>query len=430
MTESMSQQQAAAFAADPATSAEQLAHLAAQHRELWPQIAAHPNAYEGLVDWMRQQGFDPSTAAQQLPTALPQQPQQPAYPAQAPAQQTYAYTEQPVPGQPMQVGTPGFPGFPGAQPFGGPAAPPSKRRTGWIIGGIAGALVIALIAVLAVFVFVPKGGGGSFEAQLAALEAEDEFSLQIFDIGNLEQAIGEKFPKNGTEAEIEDWFDEVVDDDRISWSAYPDPLTTVLAEAGGGVVLYSGDSMTGALPGSVSKQRIDELFDDEGDDVWFSDEVYLSRGDGAWLARVDGTLYFAEDEDALPDEKPERADSFAADAEVMRVLQRLQKAGGYSYSLTRFDHYAESMLGLEDAASISLMGSALGANDEGAVSTRVFAHDSSDDAGDNLDLIREFYQDMIDDADIDIEFEVKQEGALIVVTSTAKDLDEFNSYFY
>lgn len=279
------------------------------------------------------------------------------------------------------------------------------------------------------FVFVPKGGG-SFEAQLAALEAEDEFSLQIFDIGNLEQAIGEKFPKNGTEAEIEDWFDEVVDDDRISWNAYPDPLTTVLAEAGGGVVLYSGDSMTGALPGSVSTQRIDDLFDDEGDDVWFSDEVYLSRGDGAWLARVDGTLYFAEDEDALPHEKPERADSFAADAEVMRVLQRLQKADGYSYSLTRFDHYAESMLGLDDAASISLMGSALGANDDGVVSTRVFAQDSSDDAGDNLDLISDFYQDMIDDADIDIEFEVKQEGALIVVTSTAKDLDELNSYFY
>ena len=65
----MDPQRAAAQAVDPATSAEQLAGLAVQHRELWPQLAAHPNAYDGLVDWMRQQGFDPGAAAPPQPVA-------------------------------------------------------------------------------------------------------------------------------------------------------------------------------------------------------------------------------------------------------------------------------------------------------------------------------------------------------------------------
>jgi hypothetical protein len=49
--------------ADPTTSAARLAELAAADRALWPAIAAHPNVYPDLLDWMREHGG--------LPTAVP-----------------------------------------------------------------------------------------------------------------------------------------------------------------------------------------------------------------------------------------------------------------------------------------------------------------------------------------------------------------------
>jgi hypothetical protein len=46
-----------ALAADPSTDAQTLADLAHAESELWPAIAAHPNAYPGLIDWMHENGL-------------------------------------------------------------------------------------------------------------------------------------------------------------------------------------------------------------------------------------------------------------------------------------------------------------------------------------------------------------------------------------
>lgn len=66
--ESADRQQVLALLGDPATPAETLAQIAAEHPESWPLVAQHPNVYPGLLEWMRQQGFvppvpDPTTAA-------------------------------------------------------------------------------------------------------------------------------------------------------------------------------------------------------------------------------------------------------------------------------------------------------------------------------------------------------------------------------
>jgi hypothetical protein len=45
------------LAADPSTDAQTLADLAHAEPELWPAIAAHPNAYPGLIDWMHENGL-------------------------------------------------------------------------------------------------------------------------------------------------------------------------------------------------------------------------------------------------------------------------------------------------------------------------------------------------------------------------------------
>lgn len=46
-----------ALAAEPSTDAQTLANLAQAEPELWPAIAAHPNAYPGLIDWMHENGL-------------------------------------------------------------------------------------------------------------------------------------------------------------------------------------------------------------------------------------------------------------------------------------------------------------------------------------------------------------------------------------
>lgn len=62
-------------------------------------------------------------------------------------QATGAYTAQPVPDEPVQVGSPGFEGFPAAQPYGGGTASSKKWRTGLIIG-------IAVVAILGLLLLI------------------------------------------------------------------------------------------------------------------------------------------------------------------------------------------------------------------------------------------------------------------------------------
>ena len=67
---------AAAAVTDPATPAADLAQIATDFPVLRPQVAAHPNAYPGLLDWLIAQG-DPTVAAvvaARRPVAAPQPP--------------------------------------------------------------------------------------------------------------------------------------------------------------------------------------------------------------------------------------------------------------------------------------------------------------------------------------------------------------------
>lgn len=60
----------ASLAADPSTDAHVLADLAHAEPELWPAIAAHPNAYPGLIEWMHEHGL-PDESAIAAPSAAP-----------------------------------------------------------------------------------------------------------------------------------------------------------------------------------------------------------------------------------------------------------------------------------------------------------------------------------------------------------------------
>lgn len=146
---------------DPATSAQRLFELAQSNPELGPQIAAHPNAYPGLREWLAQQPAQPTAPlaytqpTQQLPQQMPQQqPQQPGY-GQAPADAWqnggYAAGYPAYPGAPDTPGYPVGPGAPGAPVHPGGQVPPTGG------GGSRKALFIVLAAVLVVALLVTGG---------------------------------------------------------------------------------------------------------------------------------------------------------------------------------------------------------------------------------------------------------------------------------
>ncbi|MDR0849357.1 MAG: hypothetical protein LBN10_10055 [Propionibacteriaceae bacterium] len=54
---------AKAALADPTTSADDLADIAGEQPSLWPDVAAHPNAYAALLDWLDAQGVPEVSAA-------------------------------------------------------------------------------------------------------------------------------------------------------------------------------------------------------------------------------------------------------------------------------------------------------------------------------------------------------------------------------
>jgi hypothetical protein len=48
---------------DPRLSGDELADIAEKHHSLWPQVAAHPSLYPGLMNWLEQYGDEPVKAA-------------------------------------------------------------------------------------------------------------------------------------------------------------------------------------------------------------------------------------------------------------------------------------------------------------------------------------------------------------------------------
>lgn len=165
---------------NPQTSAERLGQIAASRPDLAAAIAAHPNAYEGLLDWIAAHGDDEAkaaVAARRAPAA-PTAPVAPPVPpvAEVPSQPAPAAPTQPVmpaqpvappawtgtapawgPGAPAGQPTPGYgaaPAYPGAAPgyagapmgYPGAPAPAKKSRKPLIITLIAVVVVAALVA--------------------------------------------------------------------------------------------------------------------------------------------------------------------------------------------------------------------------------------------------------------------------------------------
>jgi len=142
---------------DPSTPAEDLASIAQVQKGLWVQIASHPNAYPGLLDWLSSQGDEAVRAA-------------------VASRQQQTQSSVPVPPPP-----------PATEP---PATNPAPKRLkkSWLIGG-AGVLVVALAVVLVV-VFMTRPASSILRYdQLQALAD----NLHGEDIEVSEQAAQEYF---------------------------------------------------------------------------------------------------------------------------------------------------------------------------------------------------------------------------------------------
>lgn len=184
---------------DPSTSAQRLFELAQSNPELGPQIAAHPNSYAGLRDWIAQHAAPAAQPAQH--TAFSAQPAQYAGPAEQPAQYTNQaeqpapytipaeqpaqYTspaEQPAayPGAPQMAPQPAGPGYPGSPVPPGTQGPSGgrRKRTGLIVAIVA---VVALVLAGGGIAWALIGSkvGGSPTPQAAATKLVD--GLTTFD---------------------------------------------------------------------------------------------------------------------------------------------------------------------------------------------------------------------------------------------------------
>lgn len=85
-------------AADPQTSPARLQEIAQAHRDAWPLIAANPQAYDGLLDWLAEHGDDTvREAIASRAAAVPPPPPPPGPPAPpAPPEPTVAAAPEPT----------------------------------------------------------------------------------------------------------------------------------------------------------------------------------------------------------------------------------------------------------------------------------------------------------------------------------------------
>lgn len=370
---------AAALAADPNTPAQTLADIAAGHPALLSQLRHHPNAYPGLVQWIDQV----QAAAAQTTTV----------------QETYAYTEQPVPSQPLQPGYAAPQGFPGTQPYAAAgASQPGKRRTGLFVG-LAAAVVVVLagIGIAVPLALGGLGGGSSPVDGLRLMEAPDgEFSLNIFDAKRFEAATGEPFPESGSESDIENWLDLMYEEheDRVAIDTLGNPfgLGSLVFASGGQIHLNDreGEASASAFLGEIPQSRLDQAFGEARRGVWEA-ETYEGP---AFLTRIDGSVYFSWYEDELPESRPEADRSLAADRSVVRVLTELQKSEAYSYTIERDDYPAGNVEGITGEAPDHILsyGSALSVRDGSPLLTLAYDFGNPEAAEANLALMEEAFR--------------------------------------
>jgi len=175
---------AAAAAADPGTSAIDLSTIAQHFPELRAQVAMHPAAYPGLLDWLAQLG-DPMLASvvavRRDADAKAAAQAQSVSPAGAAVGQPG-----PVPFSQI-VPTGAAEGDPGqAAPIGQPAAP-ARGRKRLLIGLAAGVVVVALVAGFATRGFgLLNPGGAATPAEEATKVADKTVRLfNSFSVKNL-----------------------------------------------------------------------------------------------------------------------------------------------------------------------------------------------------------------------------------------------------
>lgn len=445
-------QAAAALVADPRTPPQVLADIAGQHPGLWDRLKQHPNIYPELAQWIDQAraaqapAATPAAAAetqpqpaasadpeaqqpqtqptQQLPDAAPQF-QQAAEQQAAEQQATPAYAGHA--GYPAQAGYPDQPGYAPQQGYGYPqAAPPRKSKAGLIIGIVAaGVVVLAGIGVALAFAFGAIGGGGS--ASLAdgmrSIEApEGEFTLEIIDGSRLEEAIGEPFPRNGSQSEIDDWLELAYDrdDERVAVGniAEPDGLAAVIFEGRGEIWLNDRETSVSvsAFPRQIPDSRLTELLGEPSRGLWELQTSYDEDEFSLFFTQVDGTTYSSAYTSDLPRERPETRDSLASDESVMQMLSLLEKTGGYAYTIERDDYPADNLEEItgERVDRIVTYGSALSLRDGKPYLTLAYDFGSADKARANLGVMEDGIFLSADGIGQDDPVRVAQDGSFVV----------------
>ncbi len=161
-------------AADPRTSAARLHEIAQADRETWPLIAAHPQAYDGLLEWLGEHGDDTvREAIAARAAAVPPPPPPPGPPAPpAPPTQESPVQEAPVEEPPVApVAEPTVPLEPTPAPTAlasdGAGSTEATSSDATSSGGTSVARVLLVLGVIAALV-----AGGYFG--ISALTGDDD----------------------------------------------------------------------------------------------------------------------------------------------------------------------------------------------------------------------------------------------------------------
>ncbi|GAA1324940.1 hypothetical protein ACFSWE_03360 [Leucobacter albus] len=323
---------ATALASDPATPPETLAHIAGAHRELWPAVSEHPNAYPELIAWMQQQaGGAAGDGAQPSPDARPR---------------TRTRTR--------------------------------ARKTWVIIGAAAAALVLGGAAV-AISFFV-RGDDSGVAGTLALVEGVapgEEFCFSFVDSQQrLESGSGILDLGTGdVDMTLAPFYADCGDPfygaKKLRWLE-PDVRGTA--------TLQHGMTGTVAIVGDVSAGQLTAQLGEPAAGVWRDADrglAYSVTGDQVLVA-MDG-----EDPPASP---PAQSDSLASHATAAQLVAALGQGEPLLLTLGTSESLARQPL----LQSAPVTGYATAVTEEGAVLTMsiAFAHKSAADASANLEHIR------------------------------------------
>ncbi|WP_289017204.1 hypothetical protein [Aeromicrobium sp. REDSEA-S32_B7] len=187
-------------AADPRTSAARLHEIAQADRETWPLIAAHPQAYDGLLEWLGEHGDDTvREAIAARAAAVPPPPPPPGPPAPpAPPTQESPVQEAPVEEPPVApVAEPTVPLEPTPAPTAlasdGAGSTEATSSDATSSGGTSVARVLLVLGVIAALV-----AGGYFG--ISALTGDDDSGSPVAGTSASKDSDDKGGDKGGDEA--------------------------------------------------------------------------------------------------------------------------------------------------------------------------------------------------------------------------------------